>query len=413
MNKHITKFFLLLFVALIVAQGLVGYYLYTELRQQRGTAKEALAELDDYKQSTLAELEEIANDANLAEIDNIRNIPKQPKSIEELNLSGWIPDWDIPNGFRSMQDHGGYESISPVWFWINDDGTLKDTAYMNDSEFIEYCKDNGIELIPTITLFNEDILSQVLATEDSRKAHIDEIMHNVLTYDYDGIDLDYESMYLKDKEKLLDLLEDLAIELKRHDKKLSFTVVAKWGNEVVYRTFTQTRMGQDYRRIGELVDEFRIMGYEYSGRDNQWVGPIAPIKWMEDTIQYAIYSGVPRDKIVLGIHTYAYSYSERDIMPTLDYVPVYGPASNKELEAATAHFPSDVEAIIENNNASISFNDEWGEAIAEYISPTSGQKRIMVFPNQQSIDLRKQLAADYGLKGVIYWRVGSEGSLNL
>lgn len=38
----------------------------------------------------------------------------------------------------------------------------------------------------------------------------------------------------------------------------------------------------------------------------------------------------------------------------------------------------------------------------------SGIGRTIVYPNERSINDRKQLAADYGIKGVVYWRLGDE-----
>ncbi|MBE0573830.1 hypothetical protein IH575_02930, partial [Candidatus Dojkabacteria bacterium] len=53
----------------------------------------------------------------------------------------------------------------------------------------------------------------------------------------------------------------------------------------------------------------------------------------------------------------------------------------------------------------------WGEMMGEY--DYGGVTRVVVWPNNESIQLRKQLAADYGIKGIAYWRLGDEGSLQL
>ena len=54
------------------------------------------------------------------------------------------------------------------------------------------------------------------------------------------------------------------------------------------------------------------------------------------------------------------------------------------------------------------FRSDWGEAIGRY--DYKGQQRVVVYANDQSIELRKQLAKDYGIKGVSYWRIGGEGN---
>lgn len=353
----------------------------------------------------IAYIEEIINNPNKTEFENMQAIEKAQKPVESLFISGWIPDWDMPNWLNSVRNQN-FDSISPVFFYANPDGTLKSTTYTNHSETIAYAKENNIELLPTITLFDTDLLSSILETEEKIELHISEIMNQVISNDYDGIDIDYESIYLKDKEAFFFFLEELSLELAKSDKKFSFTVLPKWGDQVFYNSLPQTRMVQDYKRIADLTDEFRIMSYEYTARDAEKYGPIAPLAWMEDIIRYTIYSGVPREKIVLGIHTYSYDYTRRPEVERLDYYPTFFPGGTDKKPSALANFPVAVQA---QEFDSVEFNEEWGEAVGSYTKDEI--KRFVVFPNQRSIDLRKELAAEYGLKGVAYWRVGSEGTL--
>ncbi len=405
--KLLTSLALLLLLFSVAINVLLGLFAIKTIDDKSRIEKE----FADYKKFKEFSVENIIKNPLISELDNIRQVQKKPKPVEDLYVTGWLPDWDIPNSFTSVKENvSSFDGISPVWFWVNEDGSLKETPYMNDPEFINYAKQNNLELIPTITLFDAEILSKILNNEENFSRHIDAIMNQVIDNNYDGIDLDYESTYLKDKEKFFDLLEQLALKLAEADKTFVFTVLPKWGTEVYYNGLPQTRMVQDYKRIADLVDEFRIMTYEYTGRKNRYYGPVAPVAWMEDTIRYAIFSGVPREKILLGIHTYSYNYTEREKLPNLNYYPSFEPQNDDSKEDALAHFPSDVEEVLAANKVEVTFEEEWGEAIGTYTS-ASGIKRYIVFPTQESINMRKQLAADYGLKGVTYWRVGSEGEL--
>ena len=151
---------------------------------------------------------------------------QEEKDGEDLFISGWIPDWDIPDGFETLKNQN-FNSISPVWFWVNDDGSLQLTTYTNSQEFIAYTKENNIELIPTITLFDAEILNKVLNSPENFERHVEDIVTNVIKNDYDGIDLDYESIYLQDKEEFFELLETLKIRLEEKNKKLVFTAMPK------------------------------------------------------------------------------------------------------------------------------------------------------------------------------------------
>lgn len=343
------------------------------------------------------------------EIEAIQNIEKAVKPVEDLYITGWIPDWDIPDGITSIQNSDNFDSISPVWFLVNNNGSLKKTAYTNGPAMLALVVEKKLKLYPTISLFNRDTLSEVLNSKENRTRHISEIMQNVIAYDYDGIDIDYEEVYLKDKKLFFDFLEELSIKLHTEGKKLIFSPLAKWGDHL---ELTGTKMVFDYKRIADLVDEFRIQGYGYTVARTQRIAPIGPLPWLEDVIRYAIKEGVPREKIVLGIHTYAYDWSERPTATVLDYYKKSELQPFIEgLEDGDAYYFKSVESVMSKYDFTYKFNDLWGEAVGTYIY--QDKPRTVVFPTDDSLKLRKQLAADYGLKGIAYWRIGDEGNLKL
>jgi spore germination protein YaaH len=70
-----------------------------------------------------------------------------------------------------------------------------------------------LPVIVTIQTFDHEILSQVLNNPDNLKRHIQAI-RDVATQNFvDGIDINYESTKLSDKEGYFTLLSELKIEL--------------------------------------------------------------------------------------------------------------------------------------------------------------------------------------------------------
>lgn len=343
------------------------------------------------------------------EYNDIQKVKKSTQPTNDLYSIGWIPDWDLADGFTTLQQQkDSFDAISPVWFWVNEDGSLDVQIGANNSEFISFTKENNIDLVPTITLFDADILHSVLQSEENTQRHIDEIVSQVVINDYEGIDLDYESTYVADKDELYAFIQELADQLHAENKMISFTVLPKWGDFVNYPSLPQTRRVQDYSVIAEMVDEFRIMTYEFSGRLSDEVGPVAPIQWMKDTLKYALLKDIPREKLVLGIHTYSYDYPSRPIANSIFEGHEYLFFDFSE-EAAVALFPKDIVKIQNQFDFREEYNEEWEEMLMFY--EFEGKERIIVHPNQQAIDARKQLAEDFGIKGVAYWRIGDDGEL--
>ncbi|RMD76739.1 hypothetical protein D6810_03095 [Candidatus Dojkabacteria bacterium] len=347
------------------------------------------------------------------EHEKIKAVKKAPKSTERLDIAGWIPDWGIYSGIKTLEEqYETFDSISPVYYFINPDGSLKHVVSDKNKEKInKSIKDKNILLIPTIQDFDSNNLGQMLETKEKIFIHNDQIIEQIKKYQFDGIDLDYESIKLADKDKFFFMLEDLSKKIKQINKKLVFTVLPKWGNEISYESLPQTRKVQDWKRISDLVDEMRIMTYELFG-GNTIIGPIGPISWLELNIQYAIYIGVPREKIVLGVHTYSYDWTERDIVDKIDFKNFFhDPEKTKNLPIGVALFNTDIMKIKKNYKFTEIFNEEWGESIGRYTF--RGVNRVVVFPTERSFEMRKELAAEYGIKGIAYWKIGDESGMKL
>jgi len=389
-----------LLIVILLLTG-ASYYLYTKPRTDIQTQ---INEIPLYT-SSMTEVD--------FEYEEIGKIQKDPIEVDQLHITGWIPDWDIADGLESIDQRPDlFDSISPIWFFINPDGTLIKTTHTNGANQIRFFKDRNIDLIPSIQEFDAENLSEVLNDQNRLNNIIKEIVNETVSNNYAGIDLDIESTLLSDKHLFFELLEKLSDQFKSKNKKLVFTALPKWGDSLFYQGLPQTLRVQDYKRIGELVDEFRIMTYEYSGSRSPKAGPIQPLKWQEKVIQYTINTGIPREKIVLGVATYSYDWTDRPLLERIDLKKATGlDLIDPTLDRGAALFNSGIDKIKANYDYTEEFHEEWGDMVLRY--NYQDKDRIVIDPNNRSIEMRKQLAADYGIKGIAYWRIGDETDLEL
>src|SRR5690606_15611164 len=137
--------------------------------------------------------------------DLVENLENNKFDSFEFTFSGWIPYWGSPSGLNSLKNNPTlFSSVSPVWFEVNKDGSLKNKYPSNKGEIISFLKENNIELIPAIAMFDHELFTEVLQNKDNFNNHIQSIVDTVVNNDYDGIDLDYESTKLSDKGKYFD-----------------------------------------------------------------------------------------------------------------------------------------------------------------------------------------------------------------
>lgn len=334
---------------------------------------------------------------SLPEIDDLNTnqpvvLDKKIDTEEEkeivLKESGWIPNWGFDLGFESLQNNKGIiDTVNPVLYSVDGYGNVvsRGVSQNNIEMLLEYCKKNSIRIIPTVGSFDYSAMESAFNTTESYQNHLNTILSEIDEYDFDGIDIDYEMIHIQQKEFYLNFLKDLKQELQSRDKILSISIFPQWEN-AEYTDNQETREVQDYITIGEYADEVRIMAYDHTLQSSQTPGPIAPTEWIKDVLDYAI-KKIPKEKIWLGIHLYGYQWSNDK---TIAFT--YTTAEN---------------SIIKNLNINYSFLTDIGEGYAEF-SCEDGFLCKAYFQLPEGINIRRDIAREYGIAGVSYWRLGGE-----
>ena len=355
------------------------------------------------------------------EDSNSNFVYPEPDNYSGIKHIAWLPDWANVSGFESLKTNKDlFYQISPVWFEVNPDGSLIDKRPANYAQIEAYCRENGIEVIPTIAMFDHELFSEVLRSQQNLDRHVKAILDIVEKENYDGIDLDYESTKLSDKEAFFEILEKLSVELRENERKFIFTVLPQWEANKGYQSLRETRKVQDWGRIGELVDEIRIMSYDYTSSRSINPGPIAPLDWLEEVIEYSI-RRVPREKIFIGIHLYSYEWwmdadeydkvsEDKNTLRFAESSTFNPPINNKSARSYT---------YITNKNILENFSGETssyqGEIIHQYRkdNPQTGviEERVLVMIDKQGLRARQDLVEKYKLGGVAYWRLGGDADL--
>lgn len=336
-----------------------------------------------------------------------------PNPEHSLKYSAWMPSWASISGQESLAENASkFASISPVWFEVNTNGTLIDKRPANAAQIQAVAVQNDIDFIPAIAMFDHEIFSKVLQSEENKQRHITEIVEMVRTESYAGIDLDYESTKLIDKDSYFDFLKRLAESLDEYDKQLVVTVLAKWGEDITYPSLRETREVQDWTEIAKFADEVRIMAYDFTYIGSTYPGPIAPLDWVKEILDYAV-TKLPREKIMLGIHLYSYEWFQIAKSKDSQNFPLFLPDGtnnpSSKSQARSYEYSIVAKLIKEQKGKIIDFQ---GEKIFNYqkTNPQTGklENRVLVYIDHQGISSRVDLAKEYGIKGAVFWRLGNE-----
>jgi spore germination protein YaaH len=345
------------------------------------------------------------------------NANNPPRKI----LSGWLPDYSLARNLPTVEGNLDLiRDISPFWYGLTGASSIKDKYALGKyttpkEQVIARLKANGILLLPTITDDNKKfVLANLLANPTSRSNIVQTIKALVLKYNYDGIDLDFETFYTQDgrsswaalKPNWIAFIKELSTALHDQGKLLSVTTPPDFAPET-------KRAGNwiySWAEIGPLIDRLRIMAYDFSTTSP---GPIGPLPWTEDGVKYAI-TQMPASKVFLGIPGYG-----RDWITKVEGVCPKDFTSSVVVGAKAAVVMREAPNLAASNNALPTYNNTHAESTftykKTYVDPTNSASfctasRTVWYPDERSYAARTNLVGKYRLGGIAVWTFGMENT---
>jgi spore germination protein YaaH len=243
----------------------------------------------------------------------------------------WIPYWQKTAGASTtLANLDKVTQISPFAYELQTDGTLKNAMKIEEEPWttlITEAKKKKVKIYPSILSYphndkEKQIQYLLLAQKKKRAAHVKEIVALVKKNKFDGIDIDYEAKLAETGPYFSAFLTELGTALHKDKKQLICTVEARTPPESRYATtskeiLSKVEYANDYKIIGKVCDQVRIMAYDQAGDDANLViknksqgttyKPVADIEWIKKVVSFALWD-IPAKKIVLGVPTYGYKY---------------------------------------------------------------------------------------------------------
>ncbi len=267
---------------------------------------------------------------------------------------------------------------------VNADGSINN---IDDERLISAAKTYNTKPVMVITNtvegggFRSEITDSVLNSDEIRQTLISNIVSTARRKGYGGVDVDFEYIYPKDREKYNEFLQLLAAQLDRYGLTLSTAIAPK---------ISATQQGtlyeaHDYRFHGETVDRVIIMTYEWG----YLYGPpmaVAPINEVKKVLTYAV-TEIPSDKILMGVPNYGYDWT----------LPFEQGRPARILSVANAN------RLAFDVGAEIQFSETAMSPFFEYTQ--NGSNHIVWFENPRSIKAKAELVTDFNLAGLSIWTV--------
>lgn len=300
------------------------------------------------------------------------------------NTSSYIRQIDRTNGNLNL--------VSPSFFDLNSDGSLKLTTQVN-ATFVNEMHARGIKVVPFLSNhWDRNVGRAALANREQLST---QIANAIIQYNLDGIQVDIENVTDVDQTNYTDLVRLLREKLPA-DKEVSVAVAAN-----PYGWNKGWHGSYNYKELAKYSSYLMIMAYDESFQGSP-EGPVASIDFVEGSIKYALGEEVPPEKIVLGVPFYGRYWKQGESYGG------YG-ISNSRVNEIKSKYKHTITYDENTQSPKLTFEIKSTDPTITIAGRTLTTGKYNVwFEDSRSIKTKVDLVHKYNLKGTGSWSLGQE-----
>ncbi|MHC1736571.1 MAG: glycosyl hydrolase family 18 protein [Ignavibacteriaceae bacterium] len=238
-----------------------------------------------------------------------KNTPREGFGVESIShkVYGfhpyWVSDATASGYYYSMLTHVAYFSAE-VDYSLSTTGGFSTTRSWSTTQVVNYCKNNGVKIHLTITMFSNH--DRVLANATYRTNLCNNILTQVQLRSADGANIDFEAVQGAQKANYRNFILELGTLLKANNLQLVVELPAVDWSSVYDNTFFTT--------VNSVVDYYFLMAYDYWYRGSSTAGPVSPVTTgtsiyhVTRSIDSYISAGATTSRLIAGFNYYGYEW---------------------------------------------------------------------------------------------------------
>jgi spore germination protein YaaH len=307
---------------------------------------------------------------------------------KRINLT-WEAVYSANPDTKKIGNLEGVNVVSPTWFELIDEkGSIRSKA---DAGYSAWARAQGMQVWGLFSNgFEPDRTTIALASYEVRASMIQQLLAYAKTFQLQGINIDFENVYTKDKDNLVQFMREMTPLLHEQNLVVSIDVTPK-SNSEMWSVFL------DRERLGAIVDFMMVMAYDEHWASSPVAGSVSSLSWSENSIRRILEEdGVPASKLILSIPYYTRIWTEE-------------PDGNGGVKVSSKAVGMDsIQKLIQEKKLKPVFLEATGQNYVEY-KEGNLMKKIWI-EDELSIKARAELAKKYNLAGIASWRRGFESS---
>ena len=277
----------------------------------------------------------------------------------------------------------GVNVVSPAFANLEKSGSLNINIGETGKKYVEWAHENEYKVWAIVSNNSYKApTSEVLNDYKKRADLINKIVTMTISYNLDGVNIDFENMNESDKDVFSRFIIELAPRLKEYGKVLSVDVTAPDGSP-------DWSLCYNRNKIGKIADYVIFMAYDQYGVSSTSAGTTAGADWVEVNIKKFLgQEEVAAEKIILGMPFYTRAWNETSSGVKSTVI------SMKYVDSAVPE------------EATRQWNNDLKQYYVEY--QKNGTNYKMWIEDENSIEAKFVLMHNYNLAGAAYWQKDME-----
>lgn len=287
--------------------------------------------------------------------------------------------WDLQNVqnniFKEFEIPDVVDILAPTWYdLVNNKDFFLD---ISSDDYTKYVHSKNKQLWATFSnSFDKDLTNELLNNAYKRSRIIDRIIYITKEKGYDGINIDFENVYMKDRNVFSTFIKELYCKALKENITLSVDV-AVMSNSETWSKFL------DRKAVGQYSDYVILMAYDENVSGIS--GSVSSIPWVDYGVEDLLKS-VSAEKIILAVPFYTRLWEES----TTD-----GDVKSTSLKITTA------KRIINELGIELTYDEKTGQNYGEKI--VDGVLCRIWNEDETSLANRMNIIKKYNLAGKAVW----------
>lgn len=308
-------------------------------------------------------------------------LPVRQEVEKPIHLT-WEAVYSKNPNTAALPEMPGLNVVSPTWFKIkNEQG---DVSNLGSMEYMNWAKGKELQVWALFSNnFDPDLTHEVLKDFETRQTIIRQILQYSEMYQLDGINVDFENVYLQDKDRVTQFMRELTPFLHQAGLTVSMDITFISNSEM-------WSMFYDRAALTEIVDYMIVMAYDEHWGSSPLAGSVASLPWVEKNV-VKLLEIIPAEKLILGVPLYTRIWTEQDT-----------PGGNVEVSSKALSMDQ-VKQWLEEHQLTPSYDEPSGQNYAELRDDLEGATYKIWIEDELSLTSRTELVHRYQLAGVASW----------